>query len=109
MTGSKCVRRTGHGLNGKAATTHVGKWVAAEEHQVGVALVDPERYLSSVVRISELNTSEAIMIPLKVGKGMVERCRADRPRFPEIVFRVLHGFHAGRKTAFVGSQDSSPR
>jgi hypothetical protein len=22
---------------------------------------------------------------------------------------VLHGFRAGRKTAFVGSQDSSPR
>ena len=62
-----------------------------------------------MVRISELNTSEAIMIPLKVGEGMVERCRADRPRFPEIVFRVLHGFHAGRKTTFVGPQDGSRR
>ena len=43
---------------------HVGKRVAAEEHQVGVALVDPERYLSFVIRISELNTSEAILVSL---------------------------------------------
>jgi hypothetical protein len=30
-----------------------------------------------VVRISEFNTSEAILIPLKVGERMVQRCRAD--------------------------------
>jgi hypothetical protein len=83
LAGSKCVRRTGHGLNGKAATTHVGKRVAAEEHQVGVAPVDPERYLSFVIRISELKASEAILVSLKVGEGMVECCQADRPRFPK--------------------------
>jgi hypothetical protein len=59
------------------APIDVGKRVAAEKHQVRVALVDPGRDLSPVVRISEFNTSEAILIPLKVGERMVQRCRAD--------------------------------
>jgi hypothetical protein len=42
VPGPKCVRRAGHGLDGKAAPVDVGKRVAAEEHQVRVALVDPE-------------------------------------------------------------------
>ena len=79
-----------------------------EEHQIGVALVDPERDPSSVVRISELDTSEAILVPFEVGECVVERRRADLPRLPEIVFRVLHGFRADRKAALVGPQDSSP-
>jgi len=54
----------GHRLDCKTATADVGKRVAAEEHQVRVALVDPERDLSSVVRISELHTSEAVLVPL---------------------------------------------
>ena len=102
VPGSKCVRRASHRLDGKTTTTNVGKRVAAEEHQVGIALVDPERDLTFVVRISELHTSEAFLIPLEVGEGMVELCRADPPRPPEIVFRALHGFRADRKTAFVG-------
>jgi len=77
VPGSKCVRRTGHRLDGKTAPIDVGKRVAAEKHQVRVALVDPERDLSPVVRISEFNTSEAILIPLKVGERIVQRCRAD--------------------------------
>ena len=62
-----------------------------------------------MIWISELHMSEAVVVPLKVGERVIERCGADLPRFSEIVFRVLHGFRAGRKTAFVGSQDSSPR
>src|SRR6266436_1181539 len=61
VPGPKCVWRAGHGLDGKAVPVDVGKRVAAEEHQVGVALVDPERDPSSVVRILELDTSEAIL------------------------------------------------
>src|ERR1700731_1395477 len=92
VPGPKCVRRAGHGLDGKAAPVDVGKRVAAEKHQVGVALVDPERDPSSVVRISELDTSEAILVPVEIGECVVERRRADPPRLPEIIFRVLHGF-----------------
>ena len=69
---SKCVWRAGHRLNGETATADVGKGVAAEEHQVGVALIDPERDLSSVVGISKLYMSDSIFVPLKVGEPMVE-------------------------------------
>src|SRR5215831_15081144 len=105
LPGSKCVRRAGHRLDCKTATADVGKRVAAKEHQVGVALVDPERDFSSVVRISELHTSETLLVPLEIGERMVEPRRADPSRHLKIVFRVLHGFRADRKTALIGSQD----
>jgi hypothetical protein len=69
---------------------------------------DTFRDPSSVVRISEHDTSEAILVPLEIGERVVERRRADPPRLPEIVFRVLHSFRADRKAALVGSQDGSP-
>src|SRR5262249_5575648 len=78
-------------------------------HQIRVALVHPERDLSSVLRITELHMGEAILVPLKVGERMVEHCRADWPRLPEIVFGVFHGYHADRKAALIGPQDCSPR
>jgi hypothetical protein len=109
VPGSKCVRRTGHRLDGKTAPINVGKRVAAEKHQVRVALVDPERDLSPVVRISEFNTSEAIVIPLKVGERMVQRCRADPPRLLKIVLRALHGLCTEREATLVGPQDGSRR
>src|SRR5262245_25222290 len=108
LPGSKCVRRAGHRLDCKTATADVGKRVAAKEHQVGVALVDPERDFSSMVRISELHTSEAVLVPLEVGERMVEPYRADRSGLLKIVFRVLHSFRADRKAALVGPQDGSP-
>src|SRR6516225_10143449 len=108
LPSSKCVRRAGHRLDCKTATADVGKRVAAEEHQVGVALVDPERDFSSVVQISKLHTSETLLVPLEISERMVEPCRADPSRRLKIVFRVIHGFRADRKTALVGSQDSSP-
>src|ERR1700730_14508282 len=108
VPGPKSVRRAGHGLDGKAAPAAVvGQRVAREEHQIAVALVDPEREAGSVVRIPELDTSEAILVPYEVGECVVERRRADLPRLPEIVFRVLHGFPADRKAALVGPQDAS--
>jgi DNA invertase Pin-like site-specific DNA recombinase len=87
----------------------VGKRVAAEKHQVRAAPVDPERDLSPVVRISEFNTSEAILIPLKVGERMVQRCRADPPRLLKIVLRALHGLCTEREATLVGPQDGSRR
>src|SRR5215471_13238173 len=108
LPGSKCVGRAGHRLDCKTATADVGKRVAAKEHQVGVALVDPERDFSSVVRISELHTSDAVLVPLEVGERLVEPCRADLSRLLKIVFRMLHGFRANRKSALVGPQDGSP-
>src|SRR5262249_16254703 len=105
---SKCVRRTGHGLDGKAATVDVGKRITAEQHQVRVAVVDPERDLSSVVRIAQFYTSEAILISLKIGERMVEHNGPNPPRLPKIVFRALHGVRADRKAAVVGSQDRRP-
>ena len=62
VPGSKCIWRTGHRLDGKTATVDVGKDITSEEHQVRVAPVNPEGDLSSAVRISELYTSEAILI-----------------------------------------------
>src|SRR5262245_48392166 len=72
LPSSKCVRRAGHRLDCKTATADVGERVAAKEHQVGVALLDPERDFSSVVRISDLHTSEAFLVPLEIGERMVE-------------------------------------
>src|SRR5882757_4779766 len=67
VPGPKSVRRAGHGLDGQAApAADVGQRVAREEHQIAVALVDPEREAGSVVRIPELDTSEAILVPYEV-------------------------------------------
>src|SRR6516162_11233858 len=107
VCGTKCVRRASHGLNGKAAPTDVRKRVASEEHQIGVALVDPERDLCSVIRIAKCDTSEAIPIPLQVRERVVERCRTDWPRLTEIIFRVFHGCRADRKATPVGPQHGS--
>lgn len=109
LAGPKCIRRTGHRLNGQAATAYVRQRVATEEHQITVALVHPERDLSVVVRISEHHARQTILISLEVGERMVERCRADRSGFPKIIRRAFRGFRADRKTAFVGLQDSSRR
>src|SRR6516164_7989892 len=107
LSGPKCVRRASHGLDGQAAPADIGKRVAAEQHQVGVILIDPERDLCSAIRISELYTSEGILVPLEVGKRVVKLCRADRPRLPEIVFGVLHRLRGNRKAALVGLQHGS--
>jgi hypothetical protein len=40
-----------HGLDGKAATADVWKWIVAEEHQVRVTLVDPKGDFCFAVRI----------------------------------------------------------
>ena len=60
----KCVWRASHGLDGKVVPADVGKRIASEEHEIGVALVDPERDLRSVLRIAKRDASEAIRIPL---------------------------------------------
>src|SRR5262249_59608364 len=75
----KCIRRASHGLDGKAAPVDVGKQVTSEEHQVGMALVDPERDVCSVNRIPKFDASKAILVPLEVGERVVERRRADLP------------------------------
>src|SRR5262249_24916450 len=108
LPGSKCVRRAGHRLDCKNATADVGKRGAAKERQVGVALVDPQRDFSSVFRISELHTSEALLVTLEMGERMVEPCRADLSGLLKIVFRMLHGFRADRQPALVEPQDGSP-
>src|SRR5262249_57638756 len=92
------------GREGKAATGNIGKRVATEEHQIGVALVDPERDLCSVLRVPKFDASKAVRAPLQVGERVVERCRADAPRYPEIILSVLHGFRARRQAAFVRPQ-----
>src|SRR5947209_3528241 len=81
----KCIRRARHGLDRKAAPVDVGKRVAGEEHQIGVALVDPEADPCPPIRIPKLDTSKAILVPLEVGERVVERCAADLPWLPEIV------------------------
>jgi hypothetical protein len=73
-----------------------------------MTLVDPERDLHSAVRISELHTSEAILIALKVGERMVEPRRADPSRLLKIILRALHDFRSDGKPALVGLQDGSP-
>jgi hypothetical protein len=57
----------------------------------------------------EFHTSEAIGVPLKVCKCMVELYRADLFRLPKIVFGSLYGYLLDRKAAPVGPQDRSPR
>jgi len=64
--------------------------------------------LHSSVRVSELHTSEAILIALKVGESMVEPRRADPPRLLKIVLRALYDFRSDGKSALVGLQDGSP-
>ena len=109
VPGPKCVRRTRHRFDGKTATVEVRKGVATENHEVRIALVDPERDLRSAVRISEHHTRKAILIALKVGECMVEPRRADPPRLLKIVLSALHDFRSDGKPALVGSQDGSPR
>ena len=53
VPGSKCVRRASHRLDGKTAPADVRKRVACKKHQIGVALVDPERDSCSLIRIAE--------------------------------------------------------
>jgi hypothetical protein len=65
--------------------------------------------LGSTARISELHTSEAILIALKVGERMVKPRRADPPRLSKVILRALHGFYSDRKPALVGLQEGSPR
>jgi hypothetical protein len=65
--------------------------------------------LHSAVRISELDTSEAILIALKVSERMVEPRRADPPRLLKIVLGALHDVRSDGKPALVGLQDGSPR
>src|SRR5215510_4118283 len=78
--GAKSVRRTSHGLDGKAAPLHVGKGVTAEDHQIGVILIDPERDPCSLIWIPQLDPCHAVRVPIEIGEGMVERDRANRPR-----------------------------
>jgi hypothetical protein len=96
-------------LDGKAATADVWKRIAAEKHQVRVTLVDPKGDFCFAVRIAELHTSEAIRVPLKVCKCVVELYRADPFRLPKIVFGSLQGFPPDRKAALVGPQERLPR
>src|SRR5262249_16139991 len=104
-----CVWRTRHRFDGKTATVEVRKGVATENHQVRLALVDPERDLHSAVRISELHTSEAIVIALKVGERMVEPRRADPTQLLNIAFRALHCSRSDGKAAVGGLEDGGAR
>ena len=67
----------------------VWKRVAAEEHQVRVTLVDPKGEFYFAVQIAEPHTSEAIRVPLKICKCVVELYRADPFRLAKIVFGSL--------------------
>ena len=90
VSASKGVRGTGHGLDGEAAAVDVGKRVAREQHEVPIALVDPERDSGGPVRIEERHTCEAVPVRLEIGERMVEPGAADRPREPEVVLGILH-------------------
>src|SRR5262249_28626571 len=66
------VRRAGHGLDAEASPVDVGKRVTCKQHQVWVALVDPERETAPADGIPEPDASEAVLIPFEVGEGVVE-------------------------------------
>ena len=72
LAGPEGVRRAGHRLDGEAAAAHVGQRVAREEHQVRVALVDPEREPRVRLGVRELDAGEAVRVALEVGEGVVE-------------------------------------
>ena len=78
--GTERVRRARHRLDGEAPPAHVGQRVAGEEHQVVVALVDPQRQPRRRSRVAELDAREAVVVTLEVGERVVELRRADRPR-----------------------------
>jgi hypothetical protein len=59
--------------------------------------------------VKEIDTSEAILIPIEACERMVEFCRADPPRLPEIVFAILHGVRANRQAALICPQNRSRR
>jgi len=81
--------------------------VASEEHQVGVVVIDPERGSSSVFRISQLDASQAILVPLEVAERVIEHGRANLLRTPEIEFRAAYRLRADRKAALVRQKDGS--
>ena len=98
------------GLDGKAAATDVWKRIAAKEHQVGVGLIDPKGDFCFAVRIVELHTSDAIGVPLKVCKCVVELLSSRLvSKLAKIVVGSFDGFPPDRKAALVGPQDRLPR
>jgi len=79
-----------------------------EEYQVGVARIDPEQDLSSVIRISQLDASQAILVPLEAAERLIEKSRANPLRGLEIEFWAVYGLRVDRRAALVGQEDSSP-
>ena len=69
---SKCIWWASHRFYGKTATADVGKRVSTKEHQIRIAVINPERYLKSGVLISELHAGEPVLVALKVGECMVD-------------------------------------
>src|SRR6478672_2515933 len=77
------VRRAGHRLDGDAPPPlGIGESVAGEDHQVWVALVDPER------GPVELDAGQTILFSLEVGEAVVETHAADRVRCTEVELSV---------------------
>src|SRR5262245_55704292 len=104
------VRRARHRLDGQAPPVHVRERVAGEEHQVSVALVDPEREAGSARRVVQLDPREAVRVALEIGEAAVEPRRADWLPLAEVVLGVLDGPLAGRQAAVVrGEHGSSGR
>ena len=99
VPGSKRIGRASHKFDGKAATSDVWKRVTAEQHQIRITLVDPKGNFCFAIRIAELHLSEAIRVPLKVCKCVVELCRTDPFWLSKVVFRSLHGLRPDRKAA----------
>ena len=77
--GSEGIWRASHRFDCKTATADVGKRVSTKEHQIRIAVINPEQDLKSAVRILELHASDSILVPLKVGERMVEHGRTDPP------------------------------
>ena len=96
-----------HRLDGQAAPRDVGKRVAAEDHQVAVRLVGPEREPAARRGIVQLDPDEAVLAPVEVGVGAVEHRRADRPRGAEVVRGAVDGSPLDREGALVGEDHGS--
>jgi hypothetical protein len=93
------VRRTRHRLDREAATGDVRQRIAGEDHQVRMALVDPERR-----DLPNADAGASVIVPHEVGEAVVELDSADRLRLPEVELCSLDRVSADRDRALVGGE-----
>src|SRR3954452_23626919 len=106
---SKGVWWTRHRLDRDAAPPHVRKRGAGEDHEVAIAVVEPEREAIAARRFPEPDARTPVVAWSKIGEGGVELRPADRSRPAEVVVRSVDGRRANGDAALVRAENRPRR